>query len=156
WWNSKSRWRSFQIELPVTSDGNRSGVNWMRECVPSIEAPSALARLVLPVPGASSRSTCPSANSAVRTRRMTWSLPRTACPMLFWMVPKVSANHAACSGVIVTSVPPGGASPNEYVGVEWGARTVFPRHVELDAGVAGEASQLLRATRIAHVVSVTG
>ena len=39
---------------PTRSAGSRSGVNWTRFHVQSIDAASALARLVLPTPGTSS------------------------------------------------------------------------------------------------------
>ena len=49
-------------DTPVTSEGSRSGVNWMRCQVRSIEPASARASDVLPVPGTSSSSRCPSAS----------------------------------------------------------------------------------------------
>src|SRR5207244_27926 len=45
---------------PVTSDGSRSGVNWMREKEQSSERASALASIVFPTPGKSSMIRCPS------------------------------------------------------------------------------------------------
>jgi hypothetical protein len=43
-------------ETPVTSEGSRSGVNWIRFTEQSIERASALASIVLPTPGTSSIS----------------------------------------------------------------------------------------------------
>src|SRR3954469_25630853 len=86
---------------PVTSEGSRSGVNWMRLLEPCTVAASARAREVLPVPGASSNSTWPSASMAVKVSRMTCSLPSTACPTLATSFSNVPANHSACSMVMV-------------------------------------------------------
>src|SRR5689334_4668542 len=88
---------------PVTSEGSRSGVNWMRLLDPWTVAARALAREVLPVPGASSKRTWPSASIAVKVRRMTWALPRTAWPTLATSFSNVPANQAACSLVMVIS-----------------------------------------------------
>ena len=49
--NSKSRASWLKTLTPVTSLGSRSGVNWMRRTVQSIERASALASIVLPTPG---------------------------------------------------------------------------------------------------------
>ncbi len=78
---------------PVMSEGSRSGVNWMRECVPCTVAAMARASAVLPVPGASSKSRCPSANMQVSAKRMTSSLPRSALPTLSVILVKESANQ---------------------------------------------------------------
>ena len=43
-------------ETPVTSDGSRSGVNWMRRTVQSTDRASARASIVFPTPGTSSIS----------------------------------------------------------------------------------------------------
>ena len=61
---------------PITSVGNRSGVNWIRRIVPSTADTIVLASIVFPVPGTSSISRCPSEimhSSAVRTTPL---LPR--------------------------------------------------------------------------------
>ena len=50
---------------PVTSAGSKSGVNWIRAKSAPIAAASAFESVVLPVPGTSSTSTWPSANSAI-------------------------------------------------------------------------------------------
>ena len=54
---------------PVTSLGSRSGVNWIRLCVPCMELAIALASEVFPVPGKSSSSRCPSETRQVSARR---------------------------------------------------------------------------------------
>ena len=59
--NSNSSVPRFQTVTPTTSDGSRSGVNCTRPNEQSIDAASALARLVLPTPGTSSISRWPSA-----------------------------------------------------------------------------------------------
>ncbi len=71
------------------------------EWVPCTVAASALASWVLPVPGASSSSTWPSASSAVSTSRITSGLPSTAMSDVVDEPLKVSANQVACSGVMV-------------------------------------------------------
>ena len=56
--NSFERWS--KTFTPVTSEGSRSGVNCMREKETSSDRASALASIVLPTPGKSSRIRCPS------------------------------------------------------------------------------------------------
>ncbi len=73
--NSKSRWCWSKTLVPVTSDGSRSGVNWMRRTVQSTERASALASMVLPTPGTSSSSRWPSASSTVSAIRTASGLP---------------------------------------------------------------------------------
>ena len=51
---------------PVISVGNRSGVNWIRLNFASKDFAKDFATFVFPVPGTSSKSTCPSANNAVK------------------------------------------------------------------------------------------
>ena len=63
--NSNSRVSWLKTDTPVTSEGSRSGVNWMRRTVQSMERASALASIVLPTPGTSSISRWPSASSTV-------------------------------------------------------------------------------------------
>src|SRR5436305_170504 len=55
--NSPVFW--LKTEVPVMSEGSRSGVNWIRLKVQSSERASARASIVLPVPGTSSISKCP-------------------------------------------------------------------------------------------------
>ena len=76
-WNSKSRVAWLKIVTPDTSEGSRSGVNWMRRHSPFTVAAMARARVVLPTPGTSSSSTCPWAKSAVSASRTTCGLPST-------------------------------------------------------------------------------
>ena len=54
--NSNCRVSWLNTETPVTSEGSRSGVNWIRRTVQSIERASALLSIVLPTPGTSSIS----------------------------------------------------------------------------------------------------
>ena len=65
---------------PRTSDGSRSGVNWIRRNEQSILAAMARASSVLPTPGTSSISTWPSASRATTASRITSGLPRTTSP----------------------------------------------------------------------------
>src|SRR5918994_1016969 len=90
---------------PVTSDGSRSGVNWMREFVPSSVFASAFASTVLPVPGTSSSSTWPSLRSAMTTSLMTSRLPRIAWSTLSTSLAKASENQSACSCVTDMRAP---------------------------------------------------
>ncbi len=55
-------------------------MNWMRLIEPPIERASALASMVLPTPGTSSMSRCPSATSTVRAIEAASGLPSmTVC-----------------------------------------------------------------------------
>jgi hypothetical protein len=54
--NSSARCSAAHTDVPVTSAGSRSGVNWMRLTDPSMDAATALASDVLPTPGTSSMS----------------------------------------------------------------------------------------------------
>src|SRR6476659_4421944 len=56
--NAFARWS--KTLTPVTSDGSRSGVNWRREKDAFSERASALASIVFPTPGKSSRMRWPS------------------------------------------------------------------------------------------------
>src|SRR5215211_9013154 len=58
--NSNAFVRWSKTLTPVMSDGRRSGVNWRREKVQSIERASAFASIVFPTPGKSSMIRCPS------------------------------------------------------------------------------------------------
>ncbi len=71
--NSRSSW--LKALTPVMSLGSRSGVNWTRRTEQSIDRASALASSVLPTPGTSSISTCPSASSTVRASLTACGLP---------------------------------------------------------------------------------
>src|SRR6266702_3150970 len=74
--NSKSFERWLKTLTPVTSDGSRSGVNWMREKDVSSERASAFASIVLPTPGKSSRIRWP---SLTRQRTHSRSVSSGAC-----------------------------------------------------------------------------
>ena len=77
-------WRS-QIETPVTSEGSRSGVNWIRLKSQSIDLANDLASKVLPTPGTSSMRTCPSATRQSRICSIGWRLPWMTFSMLVAM-----------------------------------------------------------------------
>src|SRR5438270_10889426 len=77
-WKTNSRDFGSKMERPVTTVGCRSGVPWMRETdAPPMERASARARIVLAVPGMSSRSTCPPEIIVAITRRISSGLPWT-------------------------------------------------------------------------------
>ena len=59
------------------SEGNRSGVNWMRLNFASTDRARALASVVLPVPGKSSSSTWPPLAKAASSLRV-----EAACPCM--------------------------------------------------------------------------
>ncbi len=71
--NSRSSW--LNALTPVMSLGSRSGVNWTRRTEQSIDLASALASSVLPTPGTSSISACPSASSTVSASLIASGLP---------------------------------------------------------------------------------
>lgn len=73
--NSKSRCCWSKMLTPVMSEGSRSGVNWIRRTEQSMERARALASMVLPTPGTSSISRCPSASSTVNASRTISGLP---------------------------------------------------------------------------------
>src|SRR6266487_1077210 len=108
-WNSKPRVPWLKIVTPVTSEGSRSGVNWMRRHWPCTDAAIARARVVLPTPGTSSSRMCPSARSAVSASRTTCGLPRTTDSMLAASRATSSAKACTSSAVRVAAVLRGGA-----------------------------------------------
>jgi hypothetical protein len=73
------------MATPRISEGNRSGVNWTRVNRASIERASALASVVLPVPGKSSSNTCPPLASAASNLRMVADCPSKTRSMFAWM-----------------------------------------------------------------------
>src|SRR5215212_10872061 len=81
----------FQTVEPTTSDGRRSGVNWMRPQRQSSDVAKALARLVLPTPGTSSTRRWPSATRQRRASSITSALPCTTRPTLSATAVKTSA-----------------------------------------------------------------
>ena len=83
--NSNSPLFWLKMLTPVTSEGSRSGVNWMRwNSHPSARARD-FASMVFPMPGTSSRRRWPSHSKATSASSMTSSLPtmteRTASRM---------------------------------------------------------------------------
>ena len=64
----------------MTSDGSRSGVNWMRLIVPPVARASAFASIVLPTPGTSSIRRWPPASITANAERMTSFLPSITVP----------------------------------------------------------------------------
>src|SRR5262245_1881660 len=96
---------------PVTSDGSRSGVNWMRENDASSERARALASIVFPTPGKSSMIRWPSL-SRQRTQRRSFSagawttrarFSATACPV--WAAASTSGFRSAASSITLLEEP---------------------------------------------------
>src|SRR6266851_9412641 len=87
--NSFDRW--LKTFTPVTSDGRRSGVNCMRENETSSERASALASIVFPTPGKSSRIRWPSLTRQSTQRLSVSSGAWTTRPRLSTMARIVSA-----------------------------------------------------------------
>src|SRR5260221_737269 len=94
--NSKLLLCWLKIETPVTSEGSRSGVNWMRRKLQPSDRASAFASTVLPVPGTSSTRMCPRHSSATMASSTSWCLPKmtrstfSATPATRWLSPVLS------------------------------------------------------------------
>src|SRR3954447_19408673 len=102
--NSKRPLPWSKTETPVTSEGSRSGVNWMRLTVPPVVRASAFASTVLPTPGTSSISRCPPATITASADRTTDSLPSSTVPMAATMRSATGRASVIVSG---RSVVPG-------------------------------------------------
>src|SRR5215471_5162925 len=76
--NSKSPSRWFQIDAPVTSEGMRSGVNWMRVKRMLSTCANERAARVFARPGKSSSSTCPLARKPQSTSSSACRFPTIA------------------------------------------------------------------------------
>src|SRR5207302_3275818 len=94
--NSFSRW--LKTLTPVTSDGNRSGVNCSRENEQSSDRASALASIVFPTPGKSSMIRCPSATRQSTTRRSASCGAGTTRPRFATIAATRSAGSGARAG----------------------------------------------------------
>ena len=108
--NSKSRRSWLKALTPVMSLGSRSGVNWTRWTVPSMARASDLASIVLPTPGTSSMSRCPSASSTARVSRIASGFPSItdsiAPPILRAAGTRSSIGLPVCRPVSRTTWPP--------------------------------------------------
>ncbi len=118
---------------PTRSAGSRSGVNWTRFHVQSIDPASALARLVLPTPGTSSMSRCPSAS-----RHMTASSIGSIFPCTTWDTLAVTASNSAAKRELE---PSGGSLPSARVGEMVTASK--GRRERRDDGLGGRAASAL-------------
>src|SRR2546426_7866055 len=78
-WKAWSRWSN--TDTPRMSEGKRSGVNWIRLKRAPMDRASALARVVLPVPGLSSSRTWPPLAKAARSFRIALDCPRITVSM---------------------------------------------------------------------------
>src|SRR5688572_16594219 len=99
--NSFERW--LKTLTPVTSEGSRSGVNWIREKGTSSERASDFASIVLPTPGKSSMITCP---SAIRPRMQSRSVSAGAWTTRARFAARrssVSADEATAAGSLRAS-----------------------------------------------------
>src|SRR5436190_3611880 len=94
--NSFALW--LKTFTPVTSDGSRSGVNWIRENEQSSERASAFASIVFPTPGKSSMIRCPSATRDRTTRRSVSSEAWTTRRRFATIAPTRSAGAGTASG----------------------------------------------------------
>ncbi len=114
--NSNTSADRFQTVTPTTSEGSRSGVNWMRPNSHSTEAARAFARVVLPTPGTSSSRRWPSETRQSTASSTMSDLPRMARPTAAVMVPNSSANVAERGSVswVVTR-----CSSRRRVGTGW-------------------------------------
>src|SRR5438552_56184 len=97
--NSNSWVFWLKIERPVTSEGSRSGVNWMRRKVQPMLLLRALASMVLPTPGTSSMRMWPSHSKATRAMRTSACLPTMTCSTL-------ATTRSAGSWTFFTSAAP--------------------------------------------------
>ena len=95
--NSNSRLSWLKIDTPVTSDGSRSGVNWMRRTEQSMVRARVLLSIVLPTPGTSSMRRWPSASSTTTASRATSGLPSMtfSMPARTWLVTRCSVSRSA-------------------------------------------------------------
>src|SRR5437773_840765 len=80
-WKRKAWSRWSNTDTPRMSEGNRSGVNWIRLKRAPMDRASALARVVLPVPGLSSSRTWPPLANAARSFRIAPDCPRMTVSM---------------------------------------------------------------------------
>src|SRR2546423_9970631 len=94
--NSLAFW--LKTFTPVTSDGSKSGVNWMREKEQSTDRASAFASIVFPTPGKSSMIRCPSATRQSTTSRSVSSRARTTRPRFATIAATRSAGAGATAG----------------------------------------------------------
>src|SRR5918994_3700407 len=102
--NSFTRW--LKTFTPVTSEGSRSGVNWIREKGTSSERASDFASIVLPTPGKSSMITCPSAIRPRMQRRSVSAGAWTTRARLAARRSSVSADEATAAGSLRASTAP--------------------------------------------------
>ena len=102
--NSNCRVSWLNTATPVTSEGSRSGVNWIRRTVQSIERASALLSIVLPTPGTSSISRWPPASSTTSAERAISGLPSMTCAMLPW-IRSATAHTSSTSAPVDVCIP---------------------------------------------------
>ena len=91
---------------PSTSDGSRSGVNWMRPNVEPIVCAVVRANRVFPVPGSSSNSRCPPANNTVSSCLIAVGLPMISAAMRSESSANARWNASTFSGAAAGGVSP--------------------------------------------------
>ena len=120
WANTGPGWKTnspvdwWKTLVPSKSAGSKSGVNWTRWNEHLRLRATALARSVLPTPGTSSRSRCPSARRAMRAARMTSGLPRKTPAMLARRASRRWAGRTGATpgtGVLAVATVIAGVSP---------------------------------------------
>src|SRR3954469_16036419 len=141
--NSNSRLFWLNTETPVTSEGSRSGVNWIRRTEQSMLRASALLSIVLPTPGTSSMRRCPSASSTTSvddTRSvlpsMTFSMLVRTRPMTLASVSR-SAPPAEAPAVGVSTCVPSAPYPSPATHHQHCTATTVGRPGNLRGRVAG-------------------
>src|SRR5438309_9301994 len=123
--NSNSVVFWLKSRTPVTSDGRRSGVNWMLRNVQSSERASDLASIVLPTPGTSSIRRCPSQRRVTRHSLISSSLLTIARLTFDRNAPATCVTTSAAPPPAIIGSPFCCRISVEYV---WGVRLV-PRSV---------------------------
>ena len=104
--NSNAFVRWLKIDTPVTSEGSRSGVNWIRRNEQPSERERAFASTVFPVPGTSSTRMCPRQTSATRESSISWCFPKMTRSTLS-TTPVIRATRAlsTCSVPLFSLIP---------------------------------------------------
>src|SRR5215213_9372350 len=107
--NSNSFVRWSKTFTPVTSEGSRSGVNWIRENEQSTERASAFASIVFPTPGKSSMIRCPSLTRQITLKRRVstgaWSTRATFCATRVSASLDAAGETGRCSACRSATVP---------------------------------------------------
>src|SRR5688572_17354337 len=119
-WNSLVRW--LKIETPVTSEGSRSGVNWMRLKEQPSDRAMAFASTVFPVPGTSSTRMWPRQMRATSASSTSWCLPKMTRSTFCTTAPIRAASPLLSIALSHTSLSrrPSHAGPSEHANCRTG------------------------------------